>query len=271
MSTQTLQSAPMTAASPRVNLMPPEIAEAAKFRQVQILLGVAVLAAVAIVAVLYLNAHSGVSGAQNELNQAQAQNASLQQQLQGLQSVQNTLDEVQSKQSLLATAMGTEVRWSFVLSDLAMRMPSNVWLTSMDVQETASSNAAVSATGPATLGAPTTTTAVPASYPIGTVTFAGVGFVHDDVAKWLDDMAKVKGFLDPQFTNSLETAIGTRGVVDFTGTVSLISDLFSNRYIGTALPTTPTATTPGAAPSSADTGGTELPGSTVPGTGIAGP
>ena len=40
MTTQTLQSAPVTgAASPHVNLMPPEIAEAARFRQIQALLG----------------------------------------------------------------------------------------------------------------------------------------------------------------------------------------------------------------------------------------
>jgi Tfp pilus assembly protein PilN len=227
----------MTAAStPRVNLMPPEIAEAARFRQVQALLGAAMLLVVVVVGVLYWNAHRGVSTARGELSQAQAQQTSLQAKLAQLASVQQTLDEVQSKQSLLATAMGTEVRWSFMLNNLAFRVPSNVWLTKLQVAETATSNTSPTPTGATTLGAATlgaTPSASTAPFSIGTVSFEGVALTHDDVARWLDAMARVTGFLDPTFSSSAETLIGGKTVTDFQGAVSLTSSLFSNRYLTT--------------------------------------
>jgi Tfp pilus assembly protein PilN len=229
----------MTAAtSPRVNLMPPEIAEAARFRQIQILLGAGVLFAVVVVALLYLNAHSGVSNAKDELSQAQSQQTQLQAKLASLAPVQQTIDQVQAKQALLKTAMGAEVRWSFMLNDLAFRMPSQVWLTSLDVSQT-SSSAAPPPTSTTTLGAASTTTSAPVA--IGSITFGGVGFVHDDVAKWLEAMAKVKGYLNPTFTSSSEGAIGDRNDVTWSGTVQITSDLYSHRYDGTATSTTPAA------------------------------
>jgi Tfp pilus assembly protein PilN len=229
----------MTAAtSPRVNLMPPEIAEAARFRQIQILLGAGVLFAVVVVALLYLNAHNGVSNAKDELSQAQAQQTQLQTKLSSLAPVQQTLDQVQAKQALLKTAMGSEVRWSFMLNDLAFRMPSQVWLTSLAVTQDATGVSAAPAST-TTLGASTPTTTAPVA--IGSINFGGIGFVHDDVAKWLEAMAKVKGYLDPTFDASSEGQIGGRADVTFTGVVKITSDLFSHRYDGTATSTTPVA------------------------------
>jgi Tfp pilus assembly protein PilN len=223
----------MTAASsPRVNLMPPEIAEAARFRQVQALLGAGLLLVVVVVGALYLNAHKGVSTARGELSQAQAQQTSLQAKLAQLATVQQTIDEVQAKQALLATAMGTEVRWSFMLNNLAFRMPSNVWLTKLQVSETATSNTSPTPTGATTLGA--TTSASTAAFNIGTVNFEGVAFTHDDVARWLDAMAKVTGYLDPTFSASAETLIGGRKVTNFQGAVNLSSSLFSDRHLSTS-------------------------------------
>ncbi|HVU60536.1 MAG TPA: PilN domain-containing protein [Mycobacteriales bacterium] len=246
MTTQTLQAAPMTgAASPRVNLMPPEIAEAARFRQVQALLGVALLVVVLIVGFLYWNAHSKVSDARDQLAQAQQQQTSLQAKLNSLASVRDTFAAVQARQSLLAQAMGTEVRWSFLLNDLSFRMPSNVWLTSMAVTESAPASTAP--TAPQSLGA-TSTAASTGPVPIGTITFNAVGLKHDDVATWLDAMAKEKTFLNPIFTSSSETTIGTRPVVNFAGQVTLNSNALSHRFDAPAQPaattTTPAVTTP---------------------------
>jgi hypothetical protein len=44
-------------------------------------------------------------------------------------------------------------------------------------------------------------------------------------------MAKEKGFTQPTFTNSTETGIGTRQVVDFSSQVLLDSSALSNRYV----------------------------------------
>jgi Tfp pilus assembly protein PilN len=209
---------------PRVNLMPPEIAAAERFRRLQLAMGSAVVVAAVAVGGLYLHARSGISSAQTQVNSAQAQNSTLTTKLNGLASVKQTFANVQAKQQLLQQAMGGEIRWSYVLNDLSLRIPSNVWLTAMQASET------VPGIG---LGAASTTTALPGSptSSIGTISFSGLGFKHDDVATWLNAMAKERGFSQPIFTGSSETAIGSTGVVDFGSTVTITSKALSGRYI----------------------------------------
>src|SRR4051794_21694029 len=152
-----------TPVMPRVNLMPPEIAEAARFRRFQLAMGGAVLGAVAVVAALYMQAHGGVAGAQKQVDEAQAQNTTLQGQLARLQSVQDVYTQVSSREAMLSQAMGGEIRWSRYLNDLALRMPDHVWLTNVTATET----------GATATTLPTSTTSVtPGS--IGNVQFTGV-------------------------------------------------------------------------------------------------
>jgi hypothetical protein len=65
---------------------------------------------------------------------------------------------------------------------------------------------------------------------IAQITYSGVAFEHDNVATWLDALAKEKGFVNPYFTNSSENFIGPKKVFDFTGTVDGTDVLKSNRY-----------------------------------------
>jgi Tfp pilus assembly protein PilN len=210
---------------PRVNLMPPEIAEAARFRRVQFAMGGAVVAAVAIVGALYVNAHSKVGEAQEELDAANAESTSLNSQLAALASVQDVYTQVEQRQAMLTQAMGAEVRWSFYLTDLSLKVPDNVWLTSLEAQQTDLGFASTPGVPPvAAAGA----VAGPAT--IGEITYSGVAFDHDNVATWLDALAKEKGFVNPYFTNSSENFIGPKRTVNFTGTVGVTPDAKSNRY-----------------------------------------
>jgi Tfp pilus assembly protein PilN len=221
--TTPILQAEQTAALPRVNLMPPEIAEAERFRQIQLALGGAIALVVLLVGFLYWHEHSAVKAAQQSLDQAKAQQTSLQSQLASLQTVQQAGQEVAARQALLAQAMSPEVRWSYLLNDLSFAIPSNVWLTSMQVTETPP--------------APTTTPAAAgaAPVPIGSITFAGVGFKHDDVAAWLDALAKLKDFTSPMFTSSTESNIGGHPDVQFGSTAVLNSNALSNRYTMSAM------------------------------------
>src|SRR4051794_6781010 len=139
---------------PSVNLMPPEIAEAARFRRFQLAMGGAVVAAVAVVGLLYTQAHHGVSSAQSELQQAQAQNSALQSQRASLQSVDDVYKQVASKKAMLQQAMGDEIRWSRYLTDLSLRIPDKVWLTNVSATETGLAPATTAATtaGPTGIG-----------------------------------------------------------------------------------------------------------------------
>jgi Tfp pilus assembly protein PilN len=220
--TQTVQTAGV-AALPRVNLMPPEIAEALRFRRLQLAMGGAVLAAAVIVGALYQHAHSGISSAQSQLTSAQAQQTGLQTKLNSLASVRSTFANVNAKQQLLQQAMGQEIRWSYMLNDLSFRIPSDVWLTSIQATET-------------TVGDGTTPAATAVPVPgqlttsIGNLSFSGVAFKHDDVATWLDSLAKEKGLAQPTFTSSSEEAIGTRPVIGFDSQALVDQKAYSNRY-----------------------------------------
>jgi Tfp pilus assembly protein PilN len=216
--TQTVQTAGI-AAMPRVNLMPPEIAEAARFRRLQLAMGSAVVVAAVLVAGLYVNGRSSVTNAQTQVTAATTQHAALQAKLTGLDSVAQTLADVQGKQALLAQAMGEEIRWSYLLNDLSLTVPSNLWITGITANETATNQGLT-----ATAGTSSTTG-------LGTVTFTVIGLKHDDIASWLDTLAKTRGLLDPTFASSIESAIGSRSVVDGNTTVNLGPKALSNRYV----------------------------------------
>jgi Tfp pilus assembly protein PilN len=221
--TQTEQTAGI-AALPRVNLMPPEIAEAERFRRVQLAMGGAVLIAAVAVGALYMHAKSGISGAQSELNAAKAQSTTLQGKISSLASVSSTFAQVTNEKTLLQTAMGQQIDWSYMLNDLSLRLPSNIWLTGMQASEsTPGIGISTTSTAAALPGAATTA--------IGSITFSGSGMKHDDVATWLDALAKEKGFTQPSFASSDEVTIGGVGVVDWVTSVAIDTRALSNKFI----------------------------------------
>jgi Tfp pilus assembly protein PilN len=216
------ESVATTTTLPRVNLLPAEIAEAARFRRFQLAMGGAVVAAVVVVGGLYVHGQSAVHDAQSDLDSARAQQTSLQGTLNSLRSVQDVYGQVAAKQAMLTQAMGQEVRWSGYLADLSLRVPDKVWLTNITASETATGLSAAATT--AAPAAPGTETG------IGTITFAGVAFSHDDVATWLDVLAKERGYANAYFSNSTESKIGARTVVNYTSSVVLTEDAKSGRY-----------------------------------------
>jgi Tfp pilus assembly protein PilN len=116
--------------------------------------------------------------------------------------------------------MGQEVRWSYFLNDLSLTIPRHVWLNTMTV----SSNAATVPT-PGTYAAPG----------IGTVIFEGQAYSHNDVAAWLESLAKQKGYTQPYFSDSTVQPIGSNShAVKFSSQVIVTEDALSGRYIAKA-------------------------------------
>jgi Tfp pilus assembly protein PilN len=218
MSTDTLQVLE-TAAMPRVNLLPPEIAEQRRFRRMQLAMGSAVVVAVVAVAGGWVLAHGGVSSAQTELDSANATHTDLQQQVASYSNVKQVYADVAAHETMLTTAMSGEIQWSHYLNDLSLKIPDNVWLT----------NIAAQTSGASTVAPAASSTALTPNK-IGTVTFTGVALTHDDVATWLESLASENGFANPYFSNSTEAKIGDQKVVNFSSTVDLTPDAHSGRY-----------------------------------------
>ncbi len=203
---------------PRVNLLPPGIAERRRFRRLQVGMGGALLGAVGVVALLYVSASSSVGGAQGELDAANARNTTLQAQTAKYSDVTAVYSRAAAAQAMLTQAMGEEVRYSQLLNDLSLSIPENVWIKNLTFSQGAPAG---------TAGA---TAATPASAGIGTVSVTGVGFNHDDVALWLESLAGQKAYADPYFTTSTEALIGTRKIVNWTSTATLTPSAYSGRY-----------------------------------------
>ena len=210
-----------TALAPRVNLLPPEIAESARIRRSQVGMVGAGLAAVAVVGLMYTQATAKVSQAEEAKADAVATSVKLKQDVDKLQTVRDTYAQVDASKKTLATAMYSEVLWSGYLNDLTLTIPENVWLTNYSVEMTAAKKAG---SGGASGSGPVFDPG------LGTVTITGTAFTHDDVAAWLESLAKQKGYSHPYFTDSTERLIGSREVVDFTATTYLTDKALSNRY-----------------------------------------
>jgi len=210
---------------PRVNLLPPEIAEKAMVRKVQMGLGAGVVAAVGVVGLLLVSASHGVSSAQGKVDAANAEGTRLQSETAKYNNVTAVYDAAAAARTQLVTAMGQEVRYSQLLHDLSLSVPSTVWLKSLTYTQTAPAAAAGATAG--TAGAATTATAPTA---LGTVSFSGVGFNHDDLALWLESVANLKTYSDPYFSSSTEALIAQRKVVNFSSTANLTPAALSGRY-----------------------------------------
>jgi Tfp pilus assembly protein PilN len=204
---------------PRVNLLPPEIAETARLRKVQLGLGGAVLGAVGLVALLYVGASSSVSKAQDSLDTATAQRSAVQAETAKYRGVTDVYNQAAAAEAMLTQAMGEEVKYSQLLRDLSLTIPESVWLTNVTFQQGAGAGAAATSAAP-----------VAATPGIGTVSFTGVGFKHDDVAVWLESLARQKAYANPYFSNSTEALLGTRKTVNFTSTATLTDAAYSGQY-----------------------------------------
>ena len=197
---------------PRVNLLPPEIAERARLRRLKAGLGAGVVLTAGVVGLLALSASSDVADATARVDAVTARGAALQAQTREYADVNVVHAQAEQAQATLATAMGDEVRFSQFLDDLSTSVPEHVWLNTITFTQGTAADGTGGAAG------------------IGTVTFTGTGFRHDDVAAWLESLAAQRGFADPYVTDSTLGRTGERTTVSFTSSVTLTADALSQRY-----------------------------------------
>jgi Tfp pilus assembly protein PilN len=230
-----LPSPQSAAAFPRVNLMPEVVAAEARSHRAKTIMIGATVASVAVVGGLFLMAHGAVNEAQDSLDAAQAQTASLNSEMAKYADVPKVQAMVSNARTQAFDAMGSEVRWSVLLNNLSMTIPAGTSLISFQ--------GTVSDQPPATAAAKATAT-TPGSQQqsfisalghggIGTITYTGEAVSYPAVAKFLDSQAKQVSLIDP-YVNSVATA-GTDGASDakgvqFTATSTITDKALSHRY-----------------------------------------
>jgi Tfp pilus assembly protein PilN len=213
---------------PRVNLLPPEIAEAAQLKRLKIMLGAILLAAMAAVVLIFLLVSSQIGGAEDDLATAQAQGAALQADVATYAEVPQVLAAVDTAQANLVTASTPEIRWSFYLNDLSLTIPKTTRLTSITAINDA---AAAQLAGGVTTEEGVMTPLGQAS--MGSITFSGRSTNFDAVASWLQSLAKQKGYLEPTVQNVAKSeAADTAGsYYDVESSTQLSLEAASGRFL----------------------------------------
>jgi len=201
----------------RINLLPPEREQQRRARQLTTTIVAAGVALVLVLVIVYAGELVRAHSEKNKLKAQQDQNALLQAQVSRLSSFDQKERELAQKTQLLSTLTQNEVRWSVVLADVSLVIPSNVWLTNLTGTVTATS-------GPAVPGS--------TASPLGSIQLTGVTFSQVDVAKWLTRLAGVDAFANAYLALSSKGIIEQTPVVTFNSSVQLSPDALRKNQRG---------------------------------------
>jgi Tfp pilus assembly protein PilN len=210
---------------PRVNLIPDQIAAEAKVRKAKLTLGIVAGASVAVVAGLYVMAAGQVSSAQEQLDVATAHSAVLATEAAKYADVPKVRADLDAAAAQQVQALGGEVRWSSVLTNLGLTIPAGVALNSFQASVTGTGAPA----GGATTGSIVSVLGAPG---IGTIQYAGEATDDTKLAAFLESFTKVPGVIDP-FATQATAAVSDAGgppSVTFAANATISAKALSHRY-----------------------------------------
>lgn len=216
MSTSTSTPTGVRTALPKVNLLPTEISEGAKFRNLQAALGLSIVLALGVVGILTYLASGEVSDAQDQLTSAQTQTTQLQAEIVKYAEVPKRRAQVDLADAQLAQAMGQEVRYSFILRDLSLTIPRSVYLDTLTVTQPVDTPGSVKG---AWGGAGVTS-----------IVFHGTAPVLNDVAAWLDSLTKSGYYSDPYVNAANRLAAGSKNPFQFDSSVVVTDKQLTHKY-----------------------------------------
>ena len=168
-----------------------------------------------------------INDAEDELAQVQAENAALESQIAELQRFADLAAEVEAKRTALQTVFAGDLDWPALLTEVAMVIPGEVWLTTL--------NASAGTTeGAAPVGTETAAVRIDTKEPFGRITFTGTSLSMPGVAKWMIRLESVREFF-AVYLNSATAAEGEDGgiqTVTFDSTLELSDKAASRRFQG---------------------------------------
>jgi Tfp pilus assembly protein PilN len=194
----------------QVNLLPSDVRQRLRTRQLTVLVGMVGAIVVALLLGYWVLQSNKLASANNDLAAAKATNNSLQSQINSLKRYQVLNDEMTAQKTTVSTAKAGTVEFSGIMHDLSMVIPSDVYLTGI--------------TGTLTLGDGAATTPNTGNV-VGNIQFQGTAKDHLSVALWLTRLAQVTGWDNSWITASTKRSgngsSATNQWVDFNGTVDL--------------------------------------------------
>jgi Tfp pilus assembly protein PilN len=210
----------------RIDLMPASYAERRKQRRAVGMVAVAGLVIVVVLLAWWVFLGTQISAEEERLAEVQASNAELQAQIDELARFARLEQEVQQRQAALQTAMTGDVDWPAVLTEIAMVVPGEVWLTGLQ-------GSAVTPDG-TLVGTEDAVIDVAKAEPFGRVQFQGTSLSMPGIGKWMIRLGSVKDFQAVWLTTATEkpaqVAAGIPASFDFDSTIEFNEKAASLRF-----------------------------------------
>lgn len=167
-----------------------------------------------------------INDAENELAEARSRNDALQAQITELQRFAELDAEVQAKRTALQTVFAGDVDWPAMLTEVAMVIPGEVWLTSL-------TTSAGTTEGASPVGTETAAIRIDNNEPFGRIAFQGSSLSMPGVAKWMLRLESVREFF-AVYLNSATASDQEAGtsLVTFDSTLELSNKAASGRFQG---------------------------------------
>jgi Tfp pilus assembly protein PilN len=208
----------------RIDLLPASYQERRRQRRA---VGGVVIAAMLVLLLLigwWFLLGTQISAEREEYLEAQERNSQLQTQIAALSKYAELEAEVQSKRAALLAVMSGDVDWPALMTEIAMVIPGEVWLTNL-------SASAGTAEGAAPVGTETAQIRVSDQTPFGRIAFQGRSLSMPGVAKWLISLRNVKEFSAIWLNTATATVVeGEQTLVDFDSTLELSERAASERF-----------------------------------------
>jgi Tfp pilus assembly protein PilN len=207
---------------PRVHLLPVEVIERKKFKELKRRLLLAGAVVIAVVLIGYALATVSLTTVQSQLAAAQATTAQLVAQQSRYSSVTKVNNDITAIQQSQKTATAQEILWAPYLLTIENSLPAGASISTF------------SATIDSPLGVPAAgSTTVPLQGPrIATVQLTAL-MSQSDVPGWLDTLPSLNGFVDAT-PNSVTASGSAAGPYTVSVTIHINSDAVSNRFAKTA-------------------------------------
>lgn len=168
-----------------------------------------------------------INDAEDRLADIRLRNVALEQQIAELQRFAELAAEVEAKRTALQTVFAGDVDWPALLTEIAMVVPGEVWLTNL-------AGSAGQTEGAAPVGTETAPIRIDAREPFGRITFTGNSLSMPGVARWMIRLETVREFFAVYLNNAAaaeeeETGVG---LVTFDSTLELNRRSASGRFQG---------------------------------------
>lgn len=215
----------------RVDLLPERYVARRRERRNLFVIGMAALVALLLLLGYWFILGTQISSAEDDLAAIQAQNQQLQAQIDELQEFVLLEQEVIAKQTALQTVMAGDIRWPGLLTELAMVIPGEVWLSGLN-------GSAGQTEGAATVGTETAPVRITSKETFGRIQFQGNALSMPGVARWLIRLGQVDSFAALWLNSATrnEAIPGAPSVTVFDSTLELGEEALSRRFQERDLP-----------------------------------